>query len=137
MSDSAQPKQARATINDAPFTALLGISVESAADGSARVRLPYNLKVLNAGGPTAPIHGGAIASLVDTAACAAVWTLSQTRRSATVSLSVNFTDVAVESDLLADAKVRRSGKQLASINVEVRDDNGRLIADAIVTYKIA
>jgi hypothetical protein len=33
--------------------------------------------------------------------------------------------------------VRRSGKRIASIAVEVIDQEGALVADALVTYKIA
>jgi len=120
-----------------PFVATLGLRLESADDGIARVRLPFDLSLLNAGGPQVPIHGGAIAALVDTAACAAVWTMSETIDSATVSMTVNYTGPGVASDLIAEAKVRRKGRRLASVSVEVRDSGGGLIADGLVTYKIA
>jgi len=120
-----------------PFVATLGLRLESADDGIARVRLPFDLSLLNAGGPQVPIHGGAIAALVDTAACAAVWTMSETIDSATVSMTVNYTGPGVASDLIAEAKVRRKGRRLASVSVEVRDSAGGLIADGLVTYKIA
>ncbi|MGH7923507.1 MAG: hypothetical protein ACREQH_02820, partial [Candidatus Binatus sp.] len=57
----------------APFAALLGLKIESAAKGTATVRLPFDVRMLNDGGPAAPVHGGAIAALADVAACAAVW----------------------------------------------------------------
>lgn len=121
----------------APFAITLGLKVDSAADGAAQVRMPFNLRLLNEGGAKAPVHGGAIATLADVAACAAVWSLSETTRSATLSMTVNYTGFATESDLVARAKVRRKGKQIASISVEIADDSGALIADALVTYKIA
>jgi len=122
---------------DGPFVATLQLRLESATDGVARVRLPFDLSILNAGGPQVPIHGGAIAALIDTAACAAVWAMPETRNSATVSLTVNYTGPGVASDLIAEAKVRRKGRRLASVSVEVRDNAGALIADGLVTYKIA
>jgi uncharacterized protein (TIGR00369 family) len=121
----------------APFSAMLGLKIESAADGSARVRMPFDLRILNEGGPNAPIHGGAIAALADVAACAAVWSLAGTTRTATISLTVNYTGFAVNSDLLARARVKRTGKRIASLAVEVVDASDALIADALVTYKIA
>ncbi len=124
-------------IERAPFAALLGMKIESAGGGEAVVRLPFSPQMLNGGGPDVPIHGGAIASLVDVAACAAIWTLPETVRSATVAMTVNFTGPGVSSDLVAKARVRRSGKRIASLTVEVRDSGGRLIADALVTYKIS
>ena len=123
-------------LESAPFSAMLGLKIESASGGAARVRMPFNLRILNEGGPRAPIHGGAIAALVDVAACAAVWSLAQTTRSATVSITVNYTGFAVNSDLIAHAKVKRAGKRIASIAVEVLDAANALIADALVTYKI-
>ena len=54
------------SIERAPFSALLGLKIESAANGEARVRMPFRLDLLNEGGPQVPIHGGAIASLIDT-----------------------------------------------------------------------
>jgi len=121
----------------APFSAMLGLKIESAANGSAIVRMPFDLRILNEGGPSAPIHGGAIAALADVAACAAVWSLAETTRTATVSLTVNYTGFAVNSDLIARARVKRAGKSIASLAVEIVDASDALIADALVTYKIA
>ena len=126
-----------AALEKAPFAALLGLKIESAAGGAAVVRMPFNLAILNEGGPKAPVHGGAIATLADLAACAAVWSLNETARSATVSMTVNFVGFATQSDLVARAQVRRKGKRIASINVEIADESGALVADALVTYKIA
>jgi len=55
----------------------------------------------------------------------------------TVSMTVNFTGPAIQTDLVARAVVRRNGKRLASIGVEIHDDASALVADALVTYKIA
>jgi uncharacterized protein (TIGR00369 family) len=121
----------------APFVAMLGLKIESAANGAAMVRMPFDLRLLNEGGPAAPVHGGAIASLADVAACAAVWTLAETVRTATISITVNYTGFAVNSDLIARARVKRMGKRIASLSVEIADASDALIADALVTYKIA
>ncbi|MFZ2063630.1 MAG: PaaI family thioesterase, partial [Candidatus Binatus sp.] len=121
----------------APFAAMLGLKIESAANGSATVRMPFDPRILNEGGPGAPIHGGAIAALADVAACAAVWSLAETTRTATISLTVNYTGFAVNSDLIARARVKRTGKRIASLTVEIADASDAVIADALVTYKIA
>lgn len=125
------------SLENAPFAVALGLKVESARDGAATARMPYRVLLLNDGGPDAPVHGGAIASLADFAACAAVWSLAETTRSATISMTLNYAGFAAESDLVARAEVRRKGKRLAFLAVEIRDDNGALVADALVTYKIA
>jgi uncharacterized protein (TIGR00369 family) len=124
-------------LEEGAFSALLGFRVETASEGSVTVRMPFHLRLLNFGPPDVPIHGGAIASLADFAACAAVWTLPEARSSATISMTVNYTAPAVGSDLVAIAVVRRKGRRIASIAVEVRDKENVLVADALVTYKIA
>ena len=125
------------SLEQAPFSIVLGLKIESASEGEAVARMPFDLRLLNAGGPAMPIHGGAIASLADFAACAAVWTMPETQRSATISMTVNYTGPGIGSDLIATARVRRKGRRIASLNVEIRDNQYALIADALVTYKIA
>jgi uncharacterized protein (TIGR00369 family) len=134
---NVDPRLAFQSLERAPFSAALGLKIESAENGAAVIRMPFSTRILNDGGPGAPIHGGAIASLADFAACAAVWSMPETERSATISMTVNFTWFAVKSDLVAHATVRRKGKRIASIHVEIHDDKQNLVADALVTYKIA
>jgi uncharacterized protein (TIGR00369 family) len=137
MSDVYERFPALGQLAHGPFSALLGLTVDSATEGRVTVRMPFHSRLLNYGPPDVPVHGGAIASLADFAACAAVWTLARTQRSATISLTVNYSAPAIQSELLATATVRRSGRRVASIAVEIRDRHGALIADALVTYKIA
>jgi len=137
MKDRGTRNPAHDLIERAPFGAMLGIRIESGREGEAIVRLPFSPKLLNDGGPDAPIHGGAISSLVDVAACAAIWSLPETTRSATIAMTVNYTGPGISSDLVAHARVRRAGKKVASLAVEVRDQQGGLVADALVTYKIS
>ncbi|MGH3628273.1 MAG: PaaI family thioesterase [Sciscionella sp.] len=124
-------------LEQGPFSSALGLKLEARAEGDVTVRMPFSEGILNTGGPGVPIHGGAIASLADFAACAAVWTLAEARSSATISMTVNYIAPAVKTDLIARARIRRAGKRIASIAVEIRDQQGALIADALVTYKIA
>ena len=98
--------------------------------------MPFDLRILNEGGPAAPIHGGAIAALANVAACAAVWSLAETTRTATISMTVNYTGFAVNSDLIA--RPREAPRQ--AYREPQRRSRRRLrrpIADALVTYKIA
>jgi uncharacterized protein (TIGR00369 family) len=137
MSTINQEYPAFASLEQSPFSKILGLKVESASAGAAVVRMPFDLRLLNDGGPDVPIHGGAIASLADFAACAAVWTMPETQRSATITMTVNYTAPGIRSDLVARARVRSKGRRVASIAVEIHDRNGALVADALVSYKIA
>jgi uncharacterized protein (TIGR00369 family) len=133
----ASHKEALASIERSPFAQMLGLKIESGSDGIAVARMPFRAALLNDGGLEAPVHGGAIAALADFTACAAVWSIDATQRSATISMTINYTGMAVQSDLVASAKLRRHGKRVASLTVEIRDSADALVADALVTYKIA
>jgi uncharacterized protein (TIGR00369 family) len=134
---AAQDAGVLTELEQGPFSRALRLKIEAHADGTATVRMPFHLDVLNAGGPDVPIHGGAIASLADFAACVAVWTMPETRSTATISITVNYTAPAVRTDLIAQAQVRHRGKRIASLAVDIRDAAKTLIADALVMYKIA
>ena len=124
------------SIERAPFSALLGLKIESAGNGEARVRMPFRLDLLNGGGPQVPIHGGAIASLIDTAAVTAVWTEPKTQQSATISMTINYLNAGVSSDLIATARTRKRGRRIASLSVDVVDESGQLIADSLVIFRV-
>ena len=86
------------------------------------------------------MHGGAIAGLVDTAATAAFWAksgLSAGARGTTIGFSLSFLSAGRGSDLVADASVRRRGKEICNGEVVVRDAKGAEVAQAIVTYKLS
>jgi uncharacterized protein (TIGR00369 family) len=134
---SSDRKAAFESLERAPYAQMLGLKIVSARDGEALARMPFSERLLNDGGPGAPLHGGAISSLADFAACAAVWSLAETERSATIAMTVNYTAPGIKTELTARAIVRRKGKRTASLTVEIRDHSGALIADALVTYKIA
>jgi uncharacterized protein (TIGR00369 family) len=126
-----------ASLERSRFSAVLGLKVEFAAAGAAVLSMPFDLRLINDGGPDVPIDGGAIASLSDFAACAAVWTMPETQRSATISMTLNYTAHGIRSDLIASARVRSKGRRVAGVNVEIHDLANVLAADALVTYKIA
>jgi uncharacterized protein (TIGR00369 family) len=132
MADVFDPR----SIEHAPFSALLGLKIEHAASGEARVRMPFRLDLLNEGGPQAPIHGGAIASLIDTAAVTAVWTDPKTQQSATISMTINYLNAAVSTALIATARVRKRGRRVVSLSVEVTDESGQLVADSMVIFRV-
>ena len=86
------------------------------------------------------MHGGAIASLIDAAAGAAIITLIEDddesyRGQATLDLNVTYLNAAT-TDVHADARVLRSSRALAFTSVDVRDASGALVAVGRATYSI-
>lgn len=119
-----------------PFGVLVGMELESAAPDHVRVSLPFRREVVTAGDL---VHGGAIATLVDTAATAACWahpSIDPAARGTTVGFSLSFLAGALGSALVADARVVRRGGTLSVCEVSVQDARGAEVARALVTYKL-
>ena len=116
------------------FAALLGVEVVEREPDRVVVKLPYQRRL-----GVGRIHGGAISSLVDIAATAAFWScpdITPASQGATVGFTINFLKLAVATDLVATATVRRRGGTLCTGDVSVRNDAGDEVAAAIVTYKL-
>ena len=116
----------------------LGISVESAEVGLVRLRLPMSPAL---GTRRAEVmHGGAIASLIDAAAGASTATLRREddetwTGQATLDLNATFL-AAATSDVIAEGKVLRSSRAFSFVSVDVRDEDGTLVATGRATYTI-
>ena len=81
------------------------------------------------------VHGGAIASLADSAAAWA--TVGSTGLEAvpiTVEMKINFLAPVESGRLIAEARIVHKGKTISLSDVEVKDDKGRLVAKSLVTY---
>ncbi len=116
------------------FAGWLGIQLIDSEENKAIVKLPYARKL-----GVGRVHGGAISALVDVAATAAFWStplVGPNSRGATVGFNINFLQLAVQSDLVATAIVRRRGGTLCTGIVVVEDTQGQEIAFATVTYKL-
>ena len=137
---SALPEAVRQLVDLAivrsPYGKLLGLELASAEPDRVLVKLPYRVDVTTLGDT---VHGGAIAGLVDAAATAAFWAhpdASPKSRGTTIGFSINFVSAGRGQDLVADARVRRRGKEICTGEVSVKDDAGREVAVALVTYKL-
>ena len=118
------------------FINKLGITVDKLDDGLAVLSLPFDESLATIADV---VHGGAISSLVDTAAAAAAWAgaeAPENMRGTTVGISITFVAAARSQDVTATARVVRRGKNLAFIDVDVTTPDGAVVARAIVTYKL-
>jgi uncharacterized protein (TIGR00369 family) len=119
-----------------PFVIHLGIRLDELRPDGATLTLPFlpNLATLGT-----IVHGGAIASLLDTAAMAAAWSGAEApanMRGTTVGLTVSYLAPANGEDLQARASVLRRGRSLVYVEVEVRGASAGLVAKGLVTYKL-
>src|SRR5256714_9635548 len=134
---SAGAAHMREFLANSPFVGHLGMRLEAIHPDAVRVSMPYRPELATVDDL---VHGGAITSLVDTAAMAAAWSVvevGQAPRGTTVGLTVDFVAPARGAELTADATVRRRGRQLCFCDVDVADGHGRLGAPGLVTSKPA
>ncbi|MBI3795998.1 MAG: PaaI family thioesterase [Deltaproteobacteria bacterium] len=118
-----------------PFFALLGLEIEEVKKDFCRIRLPFRPQLRTA---AEVVHGGAIASLIDSAGVVAVWSNvdPNVTRGATIDLTVNYMAAAERVDLTAAAQVIRRGRSVVFVDVDVTSPTGERIAKGLVTYKL-
>lgn len=116
-----------------PLLATLEIQPIAAAGGESKLKMRVSEKHLRSLGI---LHGGATATLLDTALGYAVMSVvSEGQHAVTAQLNVNFIRPASEGDLLeATGHVVHRGRQTAVANGEVRTAGGALVATATGTF---
>lgn len=125
---------AQLTTSPDSFLDLLGMRVEESAPDFCRMRLPFRSALLRNGGI---MHGGAIASLLDTAGVMAIKAgmESEINGIPTITMTVNYLAPARETDVLAEARIIRRGRSLVFVEVKALSSNGELLATAQIVYK--
>lgn len=121
---------------NSPYVAHLGMQLTDIQPGVATLTLPFTDALVTIG---TIVHGGAIASLIDTAAMVAAWSdaeVTANPRGTTVNLTVAYLSAADKEDLQAIARVLRRGRSLIYLDVEVSSASGNAIAKGLVTYKL-
>jgi uncharacterized protein (TIGR00369 family) len=135
MSRPTRAEIMRSFVPASPFAKELGIEIVDLHLDHAELRLPWSERFATMGDV---VHGGAIATLLDTAGMAAAWsddTVPENLAGATVSMSVSFTAAARASDLIARATVVRRGRSLCFCEVTVVDAAEAVIAHGSMVHK--
>ena len=120
--------------NSDPFHQYLGLTLEETAQNFARVKLKIGTNTPS--GINNSVHGGVLATMVDMAAVTAVF--ASMRESdipgGTADLQISYLRQAHGDWLEAKANVLKKGRQLATIQVEIMNDEGTLCAAGRVLY---
>ena len=136
MSTSKLTESQRKRIEDAlstvPFAKLLGIKLDAIEPGDATLSLQIRDDFKQNAGV---VHGGVIASLIDSAtAFAIVPLLNADERTTTVDLTISYLRPLTAGSMVARAKVLRAGRRLIVVSAELFDDGRNLAATALSTY---
>ena len=127
----------QAEIDGAPFHRLVRMLVEDLDRDAGRLvlRLPFDVS-LQRTDDVRQIHGGPIASVIDTAGTFAVAVMVG-HGVPTMNLRIDYLRPALDGDLVATAIVRRSGRTVAVCDIDLHDSQGRLVAVGRGTWSTA
>jgi uncharacterized protein (TIGR00369 family) len=119
------------------FPSLVGLTMNEVRRGYARMTLPYRTEVTQ---PSGSVHGGAIATLIDTVVVGAILSLYDdptegSKGLVTVVSSIQYLAYGKGEDLVAEARIRQRRKHLTFVEVEVVTASGSDIAHAEVVYR--
>ena len=127
-----QKKRAAEAIKNVPFARLLGFELVDLSAKTAKIKLEMRDELRQ---PYGVLHGGATASLIDTAMAFAVRTcVPEDIQTTTIDLTVHYLRPHSEGEVICTAKVERAGKRILTVSAEVHNEQEKLIATALSTY---
>jgi len=116
------------------FPNVVGIQVEELRRDYARMSLPWRPELNQ---PQGLMHGGAIATLVDTVVVPAIGTAyPDPRPFSTIEMSVRYLDTVRQEDLVAEGWVTKRGRHIVFCEVEVRTANAVKVATGHLIYTV-
>jgi uncharacterized protein (TIGR00369 family) len=126
--------QVQAVFDASPFISFLGLEVVAVdhASSEIEVRMPLKPQLERRAG-TRQFHGGPIASFIDVVGDFAIGMLVG-GGVPTMNLRIDYLRPAIGDYVQGIGRIRRAGKTAAVIDVEVNDDQGRLVAVGRGTY---
>jgi uncharacterized protein (TIGR00369 family) len=119
-----------------PLVRHLGIELVRLEPDLAELRLPFADELATMADV---VHGGAIASLIDTAGMASTWAVDEpieSLRGSTVTLSVEYLAAARGQDLTATSRAIKRGRSICFNEVHVTEPDGRLVARGSVVQQL-
>ena len=119
---------------ESPFADLLDMRVSDPEDGTSTVVMPISPKHLQQAGR---VQGGIVVALADYAMFRAIKPLLKPEESTTtIELKINFLAAAEKGYLTGTAKIISHSRRLMVGEMEVRDEDSKLIAQGLGTYLV-
>jgi len=130
--DPARVARAREAFASVPYARLIGLELGEVGRGEVSIHLEVRDELRQNQGV---VHGGAVASLIDTAAAFAVLTqLEVNERVTTTDLTIHYLRPASTGRLTATARIVRGGRRLFVLSVDVTNDQKVPVATAVTSY---
>lgn len=132
MSNERDKQTAFEVVKTTPYLQHLGIELVEIESGKAVMKMPMKEELRQ---PYGLLHGGATASLIDTAtAFAVVSVTTREEKCTTVDLTVHYLRPVIDETTICTATIVRAGRRLITVSAEVHNEDGKLIATALSTY---
>lgn len=125
-------EQMQAIVDRSPFNRWIGVKVAHLGPDGLMLEVPWRLDLVSSPERNS-IHGGVLASLIDTAGDYAI-AARLGYPVPTIDLSVDYHRAASSGILRASAQVVHMGKQLITAQTRIADDQGRPIASGRGLY---
>jgi uncharacterized protein (TIGR00369 family) len=127
-----EEQRIREAFEQVPFAHLLNLELGEMKRGAATLHIEVRDELKQNRGV---VHGGVIASLVDSAAAFALITLlERDQTSTTVDLTIHYLLPLLKGRARAQARVLRRGRRIVVIAVDVLDESQTVIATALTTF---
>jgi uncharacterized protein (TIGR00369 family) len=124
----------QAMLDNSPFIHFLGLKVVEADPARELVTMSCAFRPEFERGPGSGMwHGGPIAAIIDTVGDYAL-IMALRRGLPTVNFRVDYLRPAIKTGLVSTAKVRRAGKSVGVVDVDVFNDQKALVAIGRATY---
>lgn len=137
MSDAPKPLtggELQAMLDHSPFIAFLGLKVTEADPAKELVTMTCAMRPeFERGKDTGQWHGGPIAAIIDTVGDYAL-IMALRRGLPTINFRVDYLRPAIKTALTTTARVRRAGKSVGVVDVDVFNDQKALVAVGRATY---
>jgi acyl-CoA thioesterase len=134
MDEEKYLKKVMELTNRSPYYRLLKMEILEIRKGKSVIQMPFRKNLTH---PYGIVHGGAIASLADSAvAMALIGLVKPSDRITTIEFKINFFTSISQGKLTAQAKIIYKGSKTAVGEAEVSNEAGKLVAKVIATYMI-
>lgn len=120
------------SLDESPYQRFLGLELVRSEPGLVEIKLPFKDEFLRAEGSDW-YHGGVVAALIDIAGDYALWT-EVGNGLPTIDLRVDWLRPARRGALFAIGKSVKVGRTVCCADIEVRDEQGTLVAVGRGTY---
>jgi uncharacterized protein (TIGR00369 family) len=117
---------------DSGFISFIGAQAPEAADGKATLAMEVDDRHLN---PAGTVHGGLLATLVDTTMGSAIRSAVGEETPATSQLSLTYLRPGKPGRLVVTATVRKRGENLTVCEADVEQD-GTSLVHALATFAL-